>query len=136
MTYLALYACSKLGFAIPYVMPRRREQSSFNNRPDDTHAAAPPLWILIIPLVPVTTATYVAASRFSDHRHHGFDIVFGSLLGFMLAWFGFRMYQTPLGRSGHSWAPRDASKALYSSSDEHGWRSGYDDQNKVDSIEV
>ena len=70
-------------------------------------AAAPPTYLLILPLVPVTIATYVASSRYSDFRHHGFDIIFGSLLGAVIAWGSFRMYHLPVRRSsGWAWGSR------------------------------
>ena len=75
-------------------------------------AAAPPTYLLILPLIPVSLATYVASTRFSDFRHHGFDIIFGSLMGMFLSWISFRIYHPPIRRgAGWSWGPRSASRA-------------------------
>ena len=59
-------------------------------------AAAPSYYQLAIAFVPVGTAFFVASSRWSDYRHHGFDIIFGSLLGAAFAWLGFWWYHLPV----------------------------------------
>ncbi|KAI9808808.1 MAG: hypothetical protein M1826_004065 [Phylliscum demangeonii] len=66
-------------------------------------AAAPPLYLLVLVLIPVCLAIYISSTRFSDFRHFGFDILFGSLLGFGIAVFAFRWYHLPI-RQGAGWA--------------------------------
>ncbi|KAI9761391.1 MAG: hypothetical protein M4579_001041 [Chaenotheca gracillima] len=66
-------------------------------------AAAPPNFLLVIAVIPVATAAYIASTRYSDFRHHGFDIIFGTLIGIVFAWFGFRWYHLPI-RQGAGWA--------------------------------
>ena len=76
-------------------------------------AAAPPTYLIALPLIPICTATYIATTRFSDFRHHAFDIFFGSLLGIILSWASFRMYQLPVRRGdGWAWRSRSASRAF------------------------
>lgn len=75
-------------------------------------AAAPPTYLLIIALVPMAVATYVSSTRYSDFRHHGFDILFGVLMGFLLGWFAFRWYHLPIRQgAGWSWGPRTRERA-------------------------
>jgi hypothetical protein len=74
--------------------------------------AAPPVWTLVLVLVPVASAIYIASSRFTDFRHFGFDILFGSLIGITSAWFSFRLYHLPITRgAGWAWGPRSYERA-------------------------
>ena len=57
---------------------------------------------------------YIAASRYSDFRHHGFDILSGSFIGTIAAFAAFRYYHLPLSRgAGWSWGPRSRSRAFW-----------------------
>ncbi|KAL5113956.1 hypothetical protein ACEQ8H_008174 [Pleosporales sp. CAS-2024a] len=74
--------------------------------------AAPPVWTLLLVLTPVGSAIFVCASRFTDFRHFGFDILFGSLIGITTAWFSFRFYHLPITRgAGWAWGPRSYDRA-------------------------
>ncbi|KAH7026546.1 PAP2 superfamily-domain-containing protein [Microdochium trichocladiopsis] len=77
-------------------------------------AAAPPLYLLVVAVLPFFTAIFIASSRWFDFRHHGFDILFGFIIGTITAWFAFRYYHLPL-RSGAGWAwgPRSHDKAFW-----------------------
>ncbi|KAH7414080.1 PAP2 superfamily-domain-containing protein [Phaeosphaeria sp. MPI-PUGE-AT-0046c] len=87
-------------YAEEYVVPIRYQN------------AAPPVWTLSLILVPVGSAIYVCATRFTDYRHFGFDILFGSLIGITTAWFSFRFYHLPITRgAGWSWGPRSYERA-------------------------
>lgn len=78
------------------------------------HGAAPPVYLLVIALVPISTAAFIAASRWFDYRHHGWDILFGSVLGLLFAWLGFRMYSLPIRRGGGwSWGARSPMFAFF-----------------------
>jgi hypothetical protein len=86
--------------------------------PDDAvvpiryQAAAPPVWCLVLVLVPVASAIYICSTRFTDFRHQGFDILFGSFIGIVSAWFNFRWYHLPITRgAGWSWGPRSYTRA-------------------------
>ena len=76
-------------------------------------AAAPPTYLLVIAFIPIGAAIYISSTRYSDFRHHGFDIIFGSLMGFALAWFTFRWYHLPI-RQGAvwSWGARSRDRAF------------------------
>jgi membrane-associated phospholipid phosphatase len=77
-------------------------------------AASPPLYLLALAFIPTGAAMYIAASRFSDFRHHGFDILSGSFLGTVTAFAAFRYYHLPLSRgAGWSWGPRSTSRAFW-----------------------
>lgn len=77
-------------------------------------AAAPPLYLLVIAVVPFFASIYIAGSRWWDFRHHAFDIIFGYLIGFVGAVFAFRYYHLPISRgAGWAWGPRSHDKAFW-----------------------
>jgi PAP2 superfamily len=81
--------------------------------PNRDEAAAPPLYLLFVLLVPIGGAFYIALSRYMDYAHHGFDILSGSLIGIVSAYFSFRWYHPPLARgSGWAWGPRSPGRAF------------------------
>jgi len=87
-------------YADEYVVPIRYQN------------AAPPVYTLILILVPIGSAIYICASRYTDYRHFGFDILFGSLIGITTAWFSFRFYHLPITRgAGWAWGPRSYDRA-------------------------
>ncbi|KAI4265176.1 MAG: hypothetical protein L6R38_009604 [Xanthoria sp. 2 TBL-2021] len=143
LTYLALYLASKFSITVPYLLPFSYTSSSSSNttfandqkptRPDSSsptlptpssstqrhqtplrsQSAAPPVYLLLLPFIPICLAIYVSSTRYSDFRHHGFDILFSSLMGIVLSWFSFRMYHLPIRRGGGwSWGPRSEGKAF------------------------
>ena len=139
MFYLTLFLCSKFSITIPYLLPYTYTSSirefknydhdlldgeSNNSKPDvlpttkiasvppRKQAAAPPTYLFILPIISISIPAYVASTRFSDFRHHGFDIIFGSLMGTVISYISFRMYHLPVRRgAGWSWGPRSVSKA-------------------------
>jgi hypothetical protein len=75
-------------------------------------AAAPPVYSLGIMFVPIGAAIYITSTRFTDFRHFGFDLLFGSLIGIICAWFSFRLYHLPITRgAGWSWGPRSYKRS-------------------------
>ncbi|KAF2686483.1 PAP2 domain-containing protein [Lentithecium fluviatile CBS 122367] len=75
-------------------------------------AAAPPVYTLVLVLVPIASAIYITSTRFTDYRHFGFDLLFGSLIGIISAWFSFRWYHLPITRgAGWSWGPRSYQRS-------------------------
>ncbi len=129
MTYLTLFICSKFALRIPYLLaePHRRMSSGGSTadvQPSISHSrpsaitfirhqsAAPPLYLVILALIPTCAAVYVSSTRYTDFRHHGIDILSGAALGFVLAWASFRMYHLPVRRgAGWSWGPRSIDRA-------------------------
>ena len=139
MFYLALFLCSKFSVTIPYLLPYTyensiRENKGYDGLPDDEsdeskngvvvstakdtlvplrkQAAAPPAYLFALPILCISISTYVASTRFSDFRHHGFDILFGSTMGTIFSYISFRMYHLPVRRgAGWSWGPRSESRA-------------------------
>ena len=142
MTYLALFLASKFSVSIPYLLPYQYDSHSttpnaysdepsvrdssqsmskdFSSKtvssssiPLRKQAAAPPIYLLVLPIIPICAAIYISSTRFSDFRHHGFDILFGSLMGFFLAFMCFRLYHLPIRRGGGwSWGPRSPPRAF------------------------
>jgi hypothetical protein len=77
-------------------------------------AAAPPVYLLVFVIIPWFASVYIASTRWSDFRHHGFDILFGYLIGTVSAIFAFRYYHLPLGQgAGWSWGPRSRDRAFW-----------------------
>ena len=147
MSYLALFLCLKFSISIPYLLPYPYRAHKANAAVDpstqdplmagdtsdqsvtnDTsvslrdQGAAPPAYLFILPLILIALATYVAATRYSDFRHHGFDILFGTIMGTAISWTSFRIYHMPIRRgAGWSWGPRSASRAFGTRFGNHGY---------------
>lgn len=76
-------------------------------------AAAPPVYTIILPLIPLSLALYITSTRYSDFRHHGFDLLGGALIGTVVAWLSFRLYHLPVRRgAGWAWGSRSATRAF------------------------
>ncbi|KAL0261023.1 hypothetical protein SLS55_004715 [Diplodia seriata] len=102
--------------------------------PIRNQAAAPPTWVLVLALVPLGAAIYITASRFFDFRHHGFDLIVGSTIGIVCAWFSFRWYHLPIRQgAGWAWGARSRDRAfciglgMGSYVGTEGWASAKDD---------
>ncbi|KAI8580730.1 hypothetical protein K450DRAFT_235671 [Umbelopsis ramanniana AG] len=54
------------------------------------------VWKSFLVMVPLMGAILVAISRIMDYRHHPWDVIFGSLLGFAAAYFSYNQYYPPL----------------------------------------
>lgn len=77
-------------------------------------AAAPPVYLLAITLTPFCVAIFIAASRWFDFRHHGFDILFGFLIGIITAIYSFKYYHLPIRQgAGWAWGPRSDERAFW-----------------------
>jgi len=77
-----------------------------------SEAAAPPQYLLAMAIIPIGAAVYISSTRFTNYRHHAFDILFGSFIGILSAYLGFRWYHTPIRRgAGWSWGPRSHERA-------------------------
>lgn len=135
MTYLALFLCSKLAITVPFLLPahfgsgqsqhtisrgvgsgfgQSHGRTSSSSVPTRNQAAAPPIHLLIVALIPIGTAVFISGSRWFDYRHQGFDIIVGSLIGIGFAWLGFRLYHLPIRRgAGWSWGARTRERAFY-----------------------
>lgn len=70
-------------------------------------SAAPPLYLLFLPYIPLGLAIFISGTRYFDFRNHGFDVLAGAAIGAATAWFGFRWYHPSLSdASGAAWSPR------------------------------
>ncbi|KAL8686155.1 MAG: hypothetical protein Q9224_005535, partial [Gallowayella concinna] len=151
--YLTLYLASKFSITVPYLLPFSYASSTgtsshtFNDSkttrpssssptlpppasinpqtPNRSQSAAPPTYLLVLLLIPLCLAIYISSTRYSDFRHHGFDIIFGSLMGIFISWFGFRMYHLPIRRGGGwAWGPRSEARAFGTGVGLGGYREG------------
>lgn len=77
-------------------------------------SAAPPVYLLVFAIIPFCASVYVASTRYSDFRHHGFDILFGYAIGTITAIFAFRYYHLPISQgAGWSWGPRSRDRSFW-----------------------
>ncbi|KAF5018588.1 hypothetical protein F66182_9417 [Fusarium sp. NRRL 66182] len=77
-------------------------------------SAAPPIYLLALGLLPFGLSIFIAGSRWHDRRHHGFDILFGYLMGLIAAIFAFRYYHLPIrAGAGWAWGPRSDERAFW-----------------------
>jgi diacylglycerol diphosphate phosphatase / phosphatidate phosphatase len=70
--YLAIYLWAHLGIRS---ISRRR----------------PSFWRMLMVISPMFFATYIASTLALGYHHHGYDIIAGSLIGILMALFGYRM---------------------------------------------
>ncbi|CAJ0546355.1 Ff.00g098280.m01.CDS01 [Fusarium sp. VM40] len=85
-------------------------------------AAAPPIYLLALGLVPFAVSIFIAGSRWHDRRHHGFDILFGYLMGLIASIFAFRYYHLPIrAGAGWAWGPRSDERAFWAGVGRHGY---------------
>ncbi|KAF9885980.1 hypothetical protein FE257_012158 [Aspergillus nanangensis] len=116
LTYLSLWLCSKLSIGFPYLAHspfgldlRAQKRDSIRMQ-----GAAPPVYMVIVAFVPIAVAFFFSASRWFDFRHHGFDIIFGSVMGIVFAWVAFHLYHLPIMRgAGWAWAARSHNHAFF-----------------------
>lgn len=77
-------------------------------------AAAPPVYLLVFTLLPFGVSIFVAGSRWYDMRHHGFDILFGYLMGVVTSFYAFYYYHLPIRTgAGWAWGPRSDERAFW-----------------------
>ena len=70
-------------------------QSAAHQSPVNQTTAAPAI-LLPLPYIPLGLAIFIAGTRYFDFRNHGFDVLAGSAMGTITAWFGFRLYHPPV----------------------------------------
>ncbi|KAF8542730.1 phosphatidic acid phosphatase type 2/haloperoxidase [Trichophaea hybrida] len=108
LTYLAIFL-SEFVFALPLAHLSTKSSTSIPisapivDTEDHTDAAHveksetplprfPIMVIILICGIPLMLAMYIASTRFSDYRHHTFDILAGSALGIFAGVVGWRWY--------------------------------------------
>jgi membrane-associated phospholipid phosphatase len=95
----------------PYLKPSGHDDAIIAAR---RQAAAPPVYLLIFIIIPFFASIYIASTRWSDFRHHGFDILFGYFIGTVSAIFAFRYYHLPLSQgAGWAWGPRSRDRSWW-----------------------
>jgi len=127
--YLALFLCSKFAIFIPFtptgpntelsddlLLPlsthENPDEHKFSSIPPRNRAAAPPVYLLALPLVPIAVAIYITSTRYFQFFHFGIDATIGTLVGILTSWFSFRFYHMPISRgAGWSWGARTRDRA-------------------------
>ncbi|KAE8153481.1 PAP2 superfamily-domain-containing protein [Aspergillus avenaceus] len=116
LTYLSLWLCSKFSIGFPYLAhsPVALDLQGQKREYIRNQGAAPPVYMVLCAFVPTAVAFFISASRWFDYRHHGFDIIFGSVMGIAFAWASFRLYHLPIMRgAGWAWGARSRHHAFF-----------------------
>jgi membrane-associated phospholipid phosphatase len=139
LIYLSLFLASKLAITLPFLASNSDEAhlSAFPSRAERkamasgdhleepsghndaviaarNQAAAPPVYLLLIAALPTFASIYIASTRYSDFRHHGFDILSGYFIGAITSIFAFRYYHLPISAgAGWSWGPRSRDRSWW-----------------------
>ncbi|PIG85484.1 PAP2 domain protein [Aspergillus arachidicola] len=116
LTYLSLWLCAKFSIGFPYLAhsPFGQDLRAQKRETIRDLGAAPPVLLVILAFVPMAVAFFISASRWFDFRHHGFDIIFGSVMGMVFAWGAFRLYHLPIMRGGGwAWGARSRRHAFF-----------------------
>lgn len=66
--------------------------SAENTEVESVLPSFPTMLALLLCAVPPLLAAFIASSRYSDYRHHGFDILSGCVVGLFSAYAGWRWY--------------------------------------------
>jgi membrane-associated phospholipid phosphatase len=93
--------------------PAAQRAQPTSDLPLYNQAATPPNYGLLFVLIPLGVAAYIASTRYSEYWHDGFDVISGTIIGIVAAFFSFRWYHLPIVR-GHGWAwgPRSRNRAF------------------------
>lgn len=95
-------------------MANRNARHNANIQSIRRQAASPPVYLLAITLVPFCISIFISASRWFNYRHHGFDILFGFLIGIITSIYSFRYYHMPIrSGAGWAWAPRSPDRSFW-----------------------
>jgi hypothetical protein len=116
--YLSLFLCHKFGVGIqPSCSPRRiQHTTNFDALRDDdepllqefldTEAERSyladkeptpfPVYLLLLPYIPLGLAIFITGTRYFDFKNDGFDVLAGAAIGSIIASLGFRMYHPSL----------------------------------------
>merc|ERR1712000_558766 len=106
LTYLSLFLASKFAVTIPFVL--RNIGSTPTAFPSRMEAST-------------------ADANWDDFRHHGFDILFGFIMGFITAVYSFRYYHLPIQEgAGWAWGPRSSDRAFWAGVGHLGYSSEVD----------
>jgi hypothetical protein len=133
LLYLSFFLCSKFAIGFPFIPNRLTNEptddpvlpfSSRNFNSDDhqvysqsdipprNRAAAPPIYLLLLPLLPIAVAIFITATRFYQFFHFGLDVLSGAIIGIGSAYFSFRWFHMPISTgAGWSWGARSRERA-------------------------
>ena len=100
-------------------------------------AAAPPVYLIVFAIIPWFASIYISATRYSDFRHHGFDILFGYVIGLISSVFAFRYYHLPISRgAGWSWGPRSRERSFWAGVGVGNYAGYKDDRTTRESVSI
>lgn len=92
LTYASLFLAS---FVFSMTLPLARKIRPFSTSAPAAPVAQPKFPQMLsfaIVSIPIWIAIYIASTRWSDFRHHGFDVLFGSVEGIVCALIGWSWY--------------------------------------------
>jgi hypothetical protein len=92
--------------------PDNHSVYSQSDIPPRNRAAAPPIYLLLLPLIPIGAAIFITATRFYQFFHFGLDVLGGTIIGVGSAYVSFRWFHMPLSRgAGWAWGARSRERA-------------------------
>jgi membrane-associated phospholipid phosphatase len=68
------------------------EPGAERSRSADKEPTLFPVYLLLLPYIPLGLAIFIAGTRYFDFKNHGFDVLAGAVIGSVTASLGFRMY--------------------------------------------
>lgn len=111
LTYTALFLAS---FVFSMTLPFARKVRPFAataivSAIPTAQPKFPQMLAFLIVSIPMWIAIYIASTRWSDFRHHGFDVLFGSFEGIVCALIGWSWYGVYSCRRGGVFQSTDAT---------------------------
>ncbi|KAG4279599.1 hypothetical protein FPRO04_13577 [Fusarium proliferatum] len=123
--------------SLPFPSTSTKERAGEDDvkvQPLRRQAAAPPIYLLALGLLPFGVSIFIAGSRWHDRRHHGFDILFGYAMGLIASIFAFRYYHLPIrAGAGWAWGPRSDERAFWAGIGRQGY-AGTDEELGIFSV--
>jgi membrane-associated phospholipid phosphatase len=112
MLFLSLWLCHKFAIvtpATPIAAPEKIQSTSSSGQSQSSldveqekhpskplkcptqipsqhyRAAAPPMYLIVVPFVPLAISVWICSTRYSEFYHSGIDVIAGTLIGIMSA---------------------------------------------------
>jgi hypothetical protein len=115
--YLSLFLCHRFGVIIPISAsspnishaitsdaPEQNEPLLLSTLDPEIQSRAQaagqapafPVYMLLLPYIPLGLAIFIAGTRYFDFRNHGFDVLAGAVIGSVTAFVGYKIYHLSL----------------------------------------
>lgn len=110
LTYTTLFLASFVfSMTLPFARKVRPFSATASSAAPTAQPKFPQMLAFLIVSIPMWIAIYIASTRWSDFRHHGFDVLFGSFEGIVCALIGWSWYGVYSCRRGGVFQGTDAT---------------------------